>query len=516
MASMSSNLARRASESMQASMAKQRRSDKIFSVLFELGLLGVTSLVSIHVMNKIMNSQSPFGSSGQTSKRERKQLLERLNRPQLVNLELNEYERVICEGIVDPKALSVTFDQIGGLEDQKKEIIDAVILPLKRPDLFAGRSSLVSQPRGVLFYGAPGTGKTMLAKAIARESGATFINLKMSTIMNKYFGESNKLVAGVFSLAQKLAPSIVFIDELDSFLRQRGGDESALSNMKAEFMTHWDGLLTDPSSPVMVLGATNRPYDIDQAILRRLPRSFEIGLPTEAQRKQILLLLLQHEKTAGQLDALCEDLAGVTEGYSGSDLKELCRAALMQPIRELAAEEGDSALRAPPFVDANSAHSAAEAAGFNTKCKAGAAAAAEPSANLNQPRPLRRSDFQDALAKVGPTGASAHEFMLREQREGGPNGVAAGAAHVGAGPGAGAGAGATASGPSGVGAGVDGQAVMNIFGAMLMQAMRNGSVAGNVPLGPGGMPGSGVGGDFGSGGSRPGGGVPRRPRPPSE
>ena len=81
---------------------------------------------------------------------------------------------------------------------------------------------------------------------------------------NRYFGESNKLVAGVFSLAQKLAPSIVFIDELDSFLRQRGGDESALLNMKAEFMTHWDGLLTDPASPVMVLGATNRPYDIDQ------------------------------------------------------------------------------------------------------------------------------------------------------------------------------------------------------------------------------------------------------------
>ena len=245
-------------------------------------------------------------------------------------------------------------------------------------------------------------------------------------------------------------------------------------------MTHWDGLLTDPASPVMVLGATNRPYDIDQAILRRLPRSFEIGLPTEDQRKHILMLLLQHERTAGRIDALCEDLAGVTEGYSGSDLKELCRAALLQPIRELAAAEasggsgGSGASSStvpldPPFVDASAAHSVAAAASGGTKggAKGGAKAAAEPAEpaepNLSQPRPLRRSDFEDALGKVGPTGASAHDFLVREQRAGGPGSAARGASGVGVGAGDGAGVGGGGQ-PS-----VDGQAMMNIFGAMLMQ-----------------------------------------------
>ena len=183
-------------------------------------------------------------------------------------LTLNEYEKTIAECIVEPDDLDTSFGDIGGLEAQKAEIMDLVILPLKRPDLFRSRSSLVGAPKGVLFYGAPGTGKTMMARAIAKESGASFLNVTMSTLMNKYFGESNKLVAALFSLARKLAPTIIFIDELDSFLHQRGGDEYALGNMKAEFMAHWDGLLTDAAEAetghVMVLGATNRPYDLDQ------------------------------------------------------------------------------------------------------------------------------------------------------------------------------------------------------------------------------------------------------------
>jgi ATPase family AAA domain-containing protein 1 len=150
----------------------------------------------------------------------------------------------------------------------------------------------------------------MLAKALAKESGATFINIAASTLTNKWYGESNKLVAGCFGLARKCQPAIIFIDEIDSFLRERGrGDHEVTGMMKAEFMTcvysvliltqrHlqssncrlWDGLLS-ASDRILVLGATNRPNDIDSAILRRMPKRFAVGLPDVDQRVKILSLV---------------------------------------------------------------------------------------------------------------------------------------------------------------------------------------------------------------------------------
>lgn len=150
----------------------------------------------------------------------------------------------------------------------------------------------------------------MLAKALAKESGATFINVAISVLTNKWFGESNKLVAGLFSLARKTQPCIIFIDEIDSFLRERTkGDHEATAMMKAEFMTYaatdicflsrinlypfcrlWDGLLSSKDR-IMVLGATNRPNDIDSAILRRMPKRFAVRLPDASQRKRILALV---------------------------------------------------------------------------------------------------------------------------------------------------------------------------------------------------------------------------------
>ena len=125
------------------------------------------------------------------------------------------------------------------------------MLPLCHSALF---SKHLSPPKGVLLYGPPGCGKTMLAKAIAKESGATFINLHISTLMDKWFGESQKLVSAVFSLAKKLQPAVVFIDEIDSFLRERSmGDHEAMGMMKAEFMTLWDGLESDAQTRIVVL-----------------------------------------------------------------------------------------------------------------------------------------------------------------------------------------------------------------------------------------------------------------------
>lgn len=143
------------------------------------------------------------------------------------------FEEVIAGDIVDPHDIDVSFSDIGGIESQKRDIYDLVVLPLKCPQFFHERGSLLSVPKGILLYGQPGTGKTMLAKAIAKESGAFFIDLKLSTIMSKWFGESQKLVRATFSLAQKLAPCIIFIDEVDSFMGKRSGvSDPTLAAMK--------------------------------------------------------------------------------------------------------------------------------------------------------------------------------------------------------------------------------------------------------------------------------------------
>ena len=206
------------------------------------------------------------------------------------------------------------------------------------PELYARSSSLLSAPSGVLLYGPPGCGKTMLAKALAHESGATFINLHISTLTEKWYGDSNKLVNAVFSLARKLQPSIVFIDEIDAVLgTRRSGEHEASGMVKAEFMTHWDGLTSANTSGepqrILLLGATNRIQDIDEAILRRMPKKFAVSLPSAPQRLRILGLILK-DTMVDKDNFDLEYLVRVTAGMSGSDIKEACRDAAMVPVRE--------------------------------------------------------------------------------------------------------------------------------------------------------------------------------------
>lgn len=171
----------------------------------------------------------------------------------------------------------------------------------------------------------------MLAKALAAESSANFINIRMSTIMDKWFGESNKLVAAIFSLAHKLQPCIIFIDEIDSFLRERqSSDHEVTSMLKAEFMTMWDGLTSD--GRILVLGATNRANDIDDAILRRMPKRFPVRLPDKSQRRRILEIMLKDAKLSPTFDL--ELVADRTAGMSGSDIREACRNAAMAATRD--------------------------------------------------------------------------------------------------------------------------------------------------------------------------------------
>ena len=265
--------------------------------------------------------------------------------------------------MVNPNHISVTFDTIGGLENIKQALVrsvgvpasvprlltpcrvqhDLVILPLVRPELFA-RGKLLTPTKGVLLYGPPGTGKTMIAKALAKESGACFLNVRSAALQSKWFGDAQKLVTAVFTLAWKIQPCVIFIDEIDSFLGSRKSSEhEAVTSMKTEFMALWDGFLTDNNARVLVLAATNRPWDIDEAILRRLPRAFEVPLPDAAQRKRILSVLLRGEDVDETLwadrDGDLDRLAQATGGYSGSDLQDLCKQAAMLPIHDLLEEE---------------------------------------------------------------------------------------------------------------------------------------------------------------------------------
>mmetsp|Transcript_28500 Transcript_28500/g.57362 ORF Transcript_28500/g.57362 Transcript_28500/m.57362 type:complete len:606 (+) Transcript_28500:20-1837(+) len=346
---------------------------------------------------------------------------------------LSSYEMSIAQtNVIDPSNLSVHFSDIGGMDNIKSEIYDLVVLPLLRPDLFLSDSGLVSPPKGILLYGPPGTGKTMLAKAIAKESHATFVNVQLSTIMNKWFGESNKLISAVFGLARKLAPSVVFIDEMDAFLSQRDGTEgSAVNSMKSEFLTLWDGLLSErpksssggddrsgknnstlteaspssmmlPTPPIIVLGATNRPYDVDPAILRRLPRSFEISLPNHNSRLQLLRLFLEKQHMTPEAKAFLPKVAEMTVGYSGSDLKEVCRAAAWEPVREMTSGASRKAVGwdGDGKPSSNNPMLKRTSSGFPPRG--------------TKARPVNKNDFILAVQKVKKTGESARDFQKKE------------------------------------------------------------------------------------------------------
>ncbi|KAL7112712.1 hypothetical protein ACP275_04G019400 [Erythranthe tilingii] len=256
----------------------------------------------------------------------------------------NEFEKKLLGEVIPPGDIGVTFDDIGALENVKETLKELVMLPLQRPELFS-KGQLTKPCKGILLFGPPGTGKTMLAKAVATEAGANFINISMSSITSKWFGEGEKYVKAVFSLASKIAPSVVFVDEVDSMLgrRENPGEHEAMRKMKNEFMVNWDGLRTKDKERVLVLAATNRPFDLDEAVIRRLPRRLMVNLPDAQNREKIMKVILAKEELAPGLDLAA--VANMTDGYSGSDLKNLCVSAAHCPIREiLEKEKKDKAL----------------------------------------------------------------------------------------------------------------------------------------------------------------------------
>ncbi|TPX14776.1 uncharacterized protein E0L32_005171 [Thyridium curvatum] len=226
---------------------------------------------------------------------------------------------------------NVKWDDVAGLEGAKEALKEAVLLPIKFPHLFQGKR----QPwKGILLYGPPGTGKSYLAKAVATEANSTFFSVSSSDLVSKWMGESERLVKQLFNMARENKPSIIFIDEVDALCGPRGeGESEASRRIKTEMLVQMDGVGKD-STGVLVLGATNIPWQLDAAIRRRFQRRVHISLPDIAARTTMFKLAIGETPTTLQSNDYRE-LAKLAEGYSGSDISIAVQDALMQPVRKI-------------------------------------------------------------------------------------------------------------------------------------------------------------------------------------
>lgn len=224
------------------------------------------------------------------------------------------------------------WDDIAGLTFAKTAIREAVVWPMLRPDIFTG---LRRPPKGILLFGPPGTGKTLIGKCVASQSKSTFFSISASSLTSKWIGDGEKMVRALFTVARVHQPSVIFIDEVDSLLSQRSDKEHESSRrIKTEFLVQLDGATTDSDERILVIGATNRPQELDEAARRRFVKRLYIPLPEYEARLQLIRKLIVKEKH--QLDdghfAL---VAERSDGYSGADIKNLCSEASFEPIRSI-------------------------------------------------------------------------------------------------------------------------------------------------------------------------------------
>ena len=258
----------------------------------------------------------------------------------------------------------VSWEDIAGLDNAKRILKEAIILPVLRPDLFKG---LRAPPKGVLLFGPPGTGKTMLAKCVAHESKASFFCITASSLTSKFHGEGEKTVRALFENARKLQPSVIFIDEIDGLLSARRSQEhDAVRRLKTEFLLQFDGLRNKDSDRILLMGATNLPFELDDALIRRLTKRIYIPLPDASAKRYLIHRILdsssmKHNLTESDVSYIHDR----TENYSGSDLSNLCREAAFGPVRDL----GDDILKA----------------------------------SENDMRPIRLEDFESALNVIRPS-----------------------------------------------------------------------------------------------------------------
>ncbi|XP_029377264.1 fidgetin-like protein 1 [Echeneis naucrates] len=297
--------------------------------------------------------------------------------PQILDERLKNFEPKIVELIMSEimdHGPPVAWDDIAGLEFAKTTIKEIVVWPMLRPDIFTG---LRGPPKGILLFGPPGTGKTLIGKCIACQSGATFFSISASSLTSKWVGEGEKMVRALFAIARCHQPAVIFIDEIDSLLSQRtDGEHDSSRRIKTEFLVQLDGAATAAEDRILVVGATNRPQEIDEAARRRLAKRLYIPLPEAAARRQIVTNLMAREKNQLREQEL-ESVVTAAEGFSGADMTQLCREAALGPIRSIQLSDITTI-------------------------------------TADQVRPILYGDFQEALKTVRPS-VSAKDLELYEE-----------------------------------------------------------------------------------------------------
>lgn len=223
----------------------------------------------------------------------------------------------------------VTWDDIAGLEEVKRSLMEALIFSIAKPSV----PVKIEPPRRFLLYGPPGTGKTMLAMAASNMLKATFFNVSVDRVLSRYVGDSPRMISAIFRQAIRLAPSVIFFDEVETLVAKRDTGREVATGVVQTFLTELDGFKTKKlEKPVIVIAATNKPWMLDEAILSRFERRIYIPLPDKKAREEMFRLHL--EKKGFKIEGITyEELAELTEGYSGRDIRTVCQTAIMSMLR---------------------------------------------------------------------------------------------------------------------------------------------------------------------------------------